>query len=133
MIVADASLIANLLIPGLDRPLAERVAARDCIWLAPPLWRSEFASTLLKYIRSGVFRTDDALLHLHEAEEVIVGDVTVRHHDVLATAAATGASTYDSEYVVASRKLGVRLVTADRRLAARFPETAILLSDFAAN
>lgn len=133
MIVADTSLIANLLIPGLDQRLAERVVHRDPAWVAPALWRSEFASTLLKYVRAGSLGLEDALAHLRTAEALILTDVVVSHGDALGTAAASGASSYDCEYVIASRKLGLRLVTADRRLAARFPQIAVLLAEFAAN
>jgi predicted nucleic acid-binding protein len=133
VIVADTSLIANLLIPGLDQQMAERVIHRDAAWVAPALWRSEFASTLLKYVRAGAFELDDAIEHLQKAESLILTDVVVDYHDVLGTAVASGASTYDCEYVIASRKLGVRLVTADRRLAARFPQIAVLIADFASN
>lgn len=133
MIVADTSLIANLLIPGLDQALAERVVHRDPAWVAPALWRSEFASTLLKYVRAGSLGLEDALHHLRTAEALILTDVVVSHGEVLETAASSGASTYDCEFVIASRRLGLRLVTADRRLAARFPATAVLITDFAAN
>ena len=53
MIVADANPIAYLLIPGPFTADAERVLKKDPEWLAPMLWRSEFASILIKYVRAG--------------------------------------------------------------------------------
>lgn len=51
---------------------------------------------------------------------------------VLELAHTSGCTSYDCEFVALARKLGTRLVTADRRLAAAFPEDACLLTDFAA-
>jgi predicted nucleic acid-binding protein len=60
MIVADASLLANLLIPGLDQASAEAVQQRDSDWRAPGLWSYEFRNVLLKYIRRGDLTQDQA-------------------------------------------------------------------------
>jgi hypothetical protein len=40
MIVADASLLAHLLIPSPESALAEDVYRKDPEWSAPVLWRS---------------------------------------------------------------------------------------------
>jgi len=49
---------------------------------------------------------------------------------VLALAGASGASAYDCEFVALAEELGVPLVTADRRLAERFPAIAVELRRF---
>ena len=51
MIVADASLLAHLLIPSPESALAEDVYRKDPEWSAPVLWRSELRSVLLKHMR----------------------------------------------------------------------------------
>ena len=133
MIVADANLLAALLIHGPRLPVAERVLERDNDWVAPPLWRTEFASVLLKYVRAGQLQVPDAQAMFGRARTVVRRELPVDHAEVLRIAAASGASVYDSEYVHVSDSSGAPLVTADRRLAARFPGLAILPEDFAPN
>lgn len=133
MIVADASLLAAMILRGDRSADAERVLARDAEWIAPALWRSEFVSVLLKYVRAGTLTLSEAVEHVGQARRLVHDDVVVDHVEVLRLAAGSGASTYDSEYVLVSRVAGVPLVTADTRLAARFPGTAVLLADFAAS
>ncbi len=74
----------------------------------------------------------DALATFGEAEALIAEpDSTVDTAKVLALAAASGASAYDCEFVALAQDLGVPLVTADRRLAERFPAVAVELQRFA--
>lgn len=42
----------------------------------------------------------------------------------------TSISAYDAEFVLTAERLGIPLVTADRRLARRLPGRAISLGDF---
>ena len=53
MIVADTNLIAYLLLPGPLTDRAGRVYERDPVWVAPPLWRSEFRNVLVLHVRTG--------------------------------------------------------------------------------
>lgn len=99
MIVADANLLAYLLIPGPFTADAERVLAKDPTWLAPLLWRSEFASILIKYIRAGTLTLAGAEEHFAEAEDVLRdGEFAADHVEALRLAASTTCSTYDCEY-----------------------------------
>ena len=55
MIVVDANIIAYFYL-NFGTPqtqLAESLMRRDCEWVAPRLWRSEFRSILAKYLRGG--------------------------------------------------------------------------------
>jgi predicted nucleic acid-binding protein len=45
--------------------------------------------------------------------------------DVIELAAGSGCSAYDAEFVVLAKDLGVPLVTTDRELLEKFPETAV--------
>jgi|GEM_PF-6332472 len=43
----------------------------------------------------------------------------------------SGHSSYDCEYVALAQHLGLTMVSGDRRLVQKFPETAVLLEEFA--
>lgn len=132
MIVADANLVAYLLIPGPFTAEAERVLAKDPDWLAPTLWRSEFNSILIKYIRAGTLSLTGAEEHFAEAEDLLRdGDFSADHIEALRLAVSAGCSTYDCEYVAGALRAGVPLVTFDKRLLAAFPHVAMSASQFA--
>ncbi|MBI5568307.1 MAG: type II toxin-antitoxin system VapC family toxin [Desulfomonile tiedjei] len=131
MIVADANLISYLLIPGSRTQEAKAVLRKDAAWQAPLLWRTEFASVLLKYVRRGDFGFDDAVQFIARSEELMLGaEHHVRMQDVLREASNSGRSVYDCEYVVLAKDLGLVLVTADDKLAGSFPGTAVLPEKF---
>jgi predicted nucleic acid-binding protein len=60
MIVCDVNLIASMLIPGVHTEAAERIYAIDSDWVAPPLWRSEFASVLVNSVRTAMLKQTHA-------------------------------------------------------------------------
>ncbi|MGL6340086.1 MAG: type II toxin-antitoxin system VapC family toxin [Waterburya sp.] len=131
MIVADANLIAYLLIDGDFTSQAEKVYLQDSDWVAPFLWRSEFANILSLYMRRSIFSLSEAqeimrssllLLNNLEAEVAI--------NSVLELANASGLSSYDCEYLVLAKKLDIFLVTSDRKIIKAFPEIAISPFDF---
>lgn len=132
MIVADANLVAYLLIPGPFTGEAERVLAKDPTWLAPVLWRSELASILIKHIRAGTLTVTGAEEHFEEAADLLRdGEFSVDHLEALRLAASAGCSTYDCEYVAGALRAGIPLVTFDKRLLAAFPHVAMSASQFA--
>lgn len=132
MIVADANLVAYLLIPGPFTSEAERVLAKDPTWLAPVLWRSELASILIKHIRAGTLTVTGAEEHFEEAADLLRdGEFSVDHLEALRLAASAGCSTYDCEYVSGALRAGIPLVTFDKRLLAAFPHVAMSASQFA--
>lgn len=54
------NLIAYMLIPGVHTEAAERIYAIDSDWVAPPLWRSEFASVLGNSVRTAMLQQTHA-------------------------------------------------------------------------
>lgn len=132
MIVADANLIAYLLIPGVQTEVARAVLVRDPDWHAPLLWRSEFNSILLKHIRRGDFDLLVAVELLESGQTLLGGrEHQVVTADALRLAVDSKNSAYDCEYVVLAKDLGVTLVTADGKLAEAFPGVAQSPADFA--
>lgn len=141
MIVVDAMVLAYGLLP---HPAfvaeVERVRDLDATWAAPPLWRSELRSTLLKYVRSdnpAIVRSDldlsDAVAVMQSAEAILASQtIPVRSEDVLQLAHTSSCSTYDCEYVALAHALDVPLVTYDRNVLSAFADTALAPTDFVA-
>ncbi|MEK7667850.1 MAG: type II toxin-antitoxin system VapC family toxin [Gemmatimonadota bacterium] len=131
MIVADANLLAYLVVEGAHTPAALAVARRDDAWAAPRLWRSELMSTLGGYVRRGESAVAGALKRFAVAE-LAIGDreFDAEPADVLELAARSGCSTYDCEYVAVARALGVPRVTADKQILGAFPRIAVSPEDF---
>ena len=130
MIVADTNLIAYLIAGA---PSAAAARSHDPEWAAPMLWRSEYRSVLAGRICREQLPAG-AAVELFEAAELLVinREYQADAARVLRLVAGSRCSAYDCEFVAVAQALGVPLVTADRRLAAEFPETAIALDIFAA-
>ena len=131
MIVADTNLISYLLIDGYQTDTARAVREKDPVWMAPPLWRSEFLNVLATMVR--LERMDVAsalaawelgldLLRRREAEP--------QGRRVLMASAEYGISAYDAQFVVTASDLGVPLVTWDRTLVERCPGSAVSAAGF---
>ncbi|MDP9122343.1 MAG: type II toxin-antitoxin system VapC family toxin [Acidobacteriota bacterium] len=133
MIVVDTNVLAYAAIPGQATANALAAYRRDPEWLAPVLWRSELRNVLSLEMRHRGMALSDALLAFGEAEQLVSEpDAPVDTVKVLLLAGSSGASAYDCEFAALAQGLGVRLVTADRRLAERFPAFAIELGRFVA-
>jgi predicted nucleic acid-binding protein len=90
---------------------------RDSDWVLPPLWRSEFLNVLATAVRTGLVDEEQAFQGWQDAA-TIVGR---REHEpggeaVLRTAIRYRISAYDAHFVAVAEQLGVKLVTADRKL-----------------
>ena len=130
MIVVDTNLIAYL-VAGL--PVAAAARLRDPEWAAPLLWRSEYRNALAGDIRRRQMSVAAAVEAFRLAEPLVINrEYQVEAAQVIRLVAGSRCSAYDCEFVAVAQTLGVPLVTADRRLAAEFPETAIALEVFAA-
>ena len=131
MIVVDTNLIAYLLINGEYSETAERVLGKDSDWVAPYLWRSEFRSVLVKCLRDRRLELNDSFRIMAEAEALMSEcEYAVSSPDVISLAASSACSPYDAEFVVLARELSVPLITLDRRLLEKFPETAVAPDHF---
>lgn len=133
MIVVDANLLVYLYVAGERTRQSEAVMARDPVWAAPLLWRSEFRNTLAGLVRRNALVLEDVIQIVSEAERSMAGrEYSVVSHQVLRLAARSGCSAYDCEYVALAQDLGVRLVTADHRLQRAFSSIAVSPEVFAA-
>jgi predicted nucleic acid-binding protein len=131
VIVVDANVLFPYVFEMETTVQALRIRSVDPDWRFPRLWRQEFASALLKYVRAGrcsSVMADKALakaLVLYSGHEVEVSDLIALH-----VAQEFGLSAYDALYLTLARELEVKLVTADKALARRCPGTAVLMDDF---
>ncbi len=132
MIVTDADVISYFWL-DVERTAAAREARRcDEVWAAPVLWKSEFRNVLSQHIRHRGLSLADALRLATNAEVDLEGSTyEVPSTDVLRLVDASGHSSYDCEYVALAQQLGVSLVTGDRQVVKNFPETAVLLEEYA--
>jgi predicted nucleic acid-binding protein len=126
LIVADASLVARLLVVEAETPLAKHVYARDPVWFAPKLVQSEIRSFLLQQMRLRGLLLSDAELLLRQAE-TLVSPVDMRSHGraILRRATDLELSAYDAEYVVLAEAIAAPLVTFDSKLVRATPQTSI--------
>lgn len=133
MIVADTNLLVYLYIQGQRTGQAETALAKDPLWVAPLLWRSEFRNTVTGLVRKKALVLEDALRIVDDVERAMSGrEYSVLSHEVLQLAARSGCSAYDCEFMALAQDLGVPFVTSDRQVLKAFPHTAIALDLFAA-
>ncbi len=131
MIVVDTNVIAYLLLPSDRTPVARAAFERDPTWAAPLLWRSEFRNVLATSIHRGHMTLDDAVEVMDVATELMQGrEYAVESADVLNLALSSSCSAYDCEFIALAQELGVRLVTADRRIRRSFVDVTSSLVDF---
>jgi predicted nucleic acid-binding protein len=131
VIVVDTNLLVYLFVQGSRTNEAESVVAKDHVWAAPWLWRSEFRNCLVGLVRRGDVLLEDAIRVTEEAERWMEGrEYTVRSQQVLRLAEQSGCSAYDCEFVAVAQDLGVPLVTADRQVLRAFPSSSIPVDKF---
>ena len=117
MIVADCTLIAQLVIDTESTELAEQIYAVDPEWIVPPLWRSELRNVLRMYVIEAKMPMASALSRMSLAEDRFGGsEHAVVSSDVLAIATKARCSAYDAEYISLAKEFAIPLVTSDRRL-----------------
>jgi len=130
MIVVDTNILAYLYLPTEFTPLAERLLELEPDWVAPVLWRSELRNVLTLYLRKQLLTLDQAYAIQTEAETLLADrEYTVDSFEVLRLVENSECSAYDCEFVALAKRLGVSLVTADRKVLKNFPEIAISLDE----
>lgn len=126
MIVVDTNILAYLYLPTEMTASAEALLASDPDWAVPVLWRSEFRNILAGYLRRGSLSFEAALALQAEAEELVAGaEHDVSSRAVLELVKDSDCSAYDCEFVALAKALGVKLVTADKKLLRAFPSVAM--------
>jgi len=126
MIVVDTNLIAYLIIQGDRTAVAQSVLQRDNVWMAPPLWHSEFRNVLIGYLRRGILDISDVYLAMGKAQRLLQGrEFDVPSLQVLTLAAQSQCSAYDCEFVALAQLKRRKLITFDKRILREFPSVAI--------
>ena len=131
MIVADTNLIVYLFITGDQTSLAQEVLYKDPHWIVPPLWQSEFRNVLAALVRRGMTLPEakqimEDALQILESRQVLPSSEKI--FDLISQSDCTA---YDCEFVALAQQLDILLVTADKQLLQRFPNSAISLEQFA--
>jgi predicted nucleic acid-binding protein len=128
VIVADTNLIAYLFIEGEFTKEAESIYQSDSDWVAPYLWRSEFRNILALYLRKKILSLAESKAIAESAEELFSGNEFELNSDaILDLVANCPLSAYDCEYVLLAHKLGIKLVTNDKKILQNFPDITINL------
>lgn len=131
MIVADANLLAYLLIDGPHTDSARKCYLRDPVWVSPALWRSEFLNILVTTTKAGIQSSKQAQALWRRAVAIIVADYEPEPDDVLNLAVQRKISGYDAHYISVARMLNTVVVTGDKKLVSRCSDLAVLIQDFA--
>ena len=122
MIVVDTNVIAYLFLPGGFAARAERWVREDRDWAAPMLWRSELRNVLAGFLRRKQLTFEAVREIQREAEALLVGsEHEVDSQRVLELVRDSNCSAYDCEFVSVAMRLGVKLLTADKKVLLAFP------------
>ena len=129
MIAVDTNVIAYLFLRGDFAAQAEGWLKADREWVAPMLWRSEFRNLLAGYLRRKRL-TFEAMREIQrEAETLLIGNEhEVDSQRVLELVRDSDCSAYDCEFVSVAMRLGVKLLTADKKVLKAFPEHTVAFS-----
>jgi len=129
VIVVDTNVLAYLLLPYEFSPQADALYKSDPDWRVPIFWRSEFCNLLAAYLRRKTLTFDEVVKAQAEAEALLAGNEhEVDSRSVLELVRDSDCTAYDCEFVALAMRLGVKLVTMDKKLLKAFPKHATSLS-----
>jgi predicted nucleic acid-binding protein len=130
MIVVDSNILSYLYLPGDFTAAAEALFNRDCEWVAPLLWRSEFSNILAGYLRKKLLTFEQVMNIQLEAESLMSGaEYEVNSAAALELVHDSDCSAYDCEFVALANSLGTKLLTVDKKLLRAFAPTAVALAE----
>jgi predicted nucleic acid-binding protein len=130
MIVVDTNILAYLYLPTELSAQAEQLLMKEPGWAAPVLWRSELRNVLALYLRKELLSLEQAFAIQTEAEALLAeAEYEVPSLDVLRLVERSACSAYDCEFVALAKRLGVKLVTADKKILKEFPTIAVTLPE----
>jgi predicted nucleic acid-binding protein len=131
VIVVDTNVICYRWMLSANSATADIALAKDPLWIAPLLWRSEFRNIVGLAIRRKALAIDSAQEIIRRAEASFEGsEFAVSSDAVLQLVARSNCTAYDCEFVALAQAEGVQLVTADRQILHEFPDAAISLDKF---
>ena len=123
-LVIDASVATKWIIPGEPweeeaNMLKNAIASGSLEAYAPTLITYELASAMSKAIRNNVLKPQDGIDALEAVGSLGIKLIPIlwkEAAEILEVVIASGLTIYDSAYLWLSKKLGVRLITADEKL-----------------
>jgi predicted nucleic acid-binding protein len=122
------------MIDGERTDLARKVKEHDPEWIVPPLWKHEFINVLAvirtQKQKQGKDFSQYRLIWDNALELFSESEISVDMSHALALAVNNKVSAYDSQFVALAKELDLKLVTADREILRKFPETAVSMEDF---
>lgn len=131
MIVVDTNIIAYLFIKGERTEQARQLYAQDPDWTTTPLWQHEFLNVLATMVKQGNRTVADALHLWHQAQALMLNqEKTITLSEALILATTHGISAYDAQYLTLAERLNCVLITEDKRLVQKFPDSAMTIQAF---
>jgi predicted nucleic acid-binding protein len=133
MIVVDTTILASFYLENPHKQEIEALFVKDCQWLAPTMWRSEFRNLLASYMHQGTIRLDESLTIMTACEELMEKmEYKPTSSHVLTLVQVSGCSAYECEYVALARDFSTVLITLDWSLLKSFPRIALTPTAFLA-
>jgi predicted nucleic acid-binding protein len=131
MIVVDANVITYLVVKGQQTPLAEALADRDHVWVAPPLWRCELTSAVTTMVRAGALTDELARRAIVRGDELMQGNErSIDQLSAYDAAVRYNISAYDAQYIALAEKCKLKCVTSDGPLLKKVPGLTVALDQW---